>query len=250
MKSMKASLTVWALLLAASARAAEVAEQGHAQYENSVTVTARVAKRVYEPGELVGVTITIANHSDNPVYIFHSESDFLKSSCFLTDANGATVRGDPVDTPRLAPPSHFMQKDGKRIYVLPVYVIKGHGVMEAFVEDALHRHRNYIWEGTFTLDFGAYEVIHEIEELIVREDKAHRLWVQPNSPMVKLRHKCNQIKIEIRKSSPAPGVAAESRLPAWVTPVVVVLVCCGVAAGVLIVVKKLTRSSGGRPAGG
>lgn len=248
---MKASSIVWVLLLSASAGAAEAAEQVPGQYENSVTVTARVAKTVYEPGELVGVTITITNHSDNPVYIFRSKSDFFKGSCMLRDANGTTVQGDPGDTPPPPPVDWYIEREGKRIFVVPVYIIEGHGVMEAFVEDALHRHRDYISEGEFTLDFGALEVIHEIEELIVREDKAHRLWVQPSSPMVKMRHKCNNtITIEIRKSPLAPGAAGGSGSPAWVMAAVVILVCCAVAAGAFIVGAKLKRSSGERREGG
>ena len=248
---MKASFTVWALLLTASARAAEVAEQGRGQYENSVTVTARVAKTVYEPGEAVGVTKTITNHSENPVYIFYSQADFLKGSCMLRDANGTTVQGDPGDTPPPPPVDWYIEREGKQIYVVPVYVIEGRGVMEAFVEDALHRHHNYISEGTFTLDFGSIPIIHEIEELIVRENKADRLWVQPSSPMVKMRHKCkNTITIEIRKSPLAPGAAAGSGSAAWVMAAVVILVCCAVAAGAFIVAGRLKRSSAERRAGG
>ncbi|UCG49345.1 MAG: hypothetical protein JSU94_06085 [Phycisphaerales bacterium] len=56
--------------------------------------------------------------------------------------------------------------------------------------------------------------------------------------------------IEAMLTSPAPYLEAESGSPAWITRAVLLLACCGVLTGALIVAGKLKRSSRGRPAAG
>ena len=92
-----------------------------------------------------------------------------------------------------------IMKERKSTFVVPLYKINGKGIMIAVFTDALRIYHKHISEGIFHLDFDSIGIIHKIENPIIRKDVSHPLWVEPSSPMVKLRHKCGTIEIEIRK---------------------------------------------------
>ena len=169
------------------------------KYEKKITVMARLVKEVYEPTEPVPIVVGIANHSSEPVYLSTDRPGIFGTGADVKDANGVRMKGDPILTPPGAPLSHFMEKDGKSVYVQPVSKIKGSSLILALMPDALQRHQGYLTEGTYYLHIGSVEIIHEISDLIVRKDVPHRLWIGPQSKTIRSRHKLNTLKIEIRK---------------------------------------------------
>jgi len=194
-------------------------DPSHSNYERDVAVTATASKTVYKLGEAVSVALTISNNSQQSVYTFNSESDFATGFATVMDAGGKQIMGDPIPTPPSSPPNHYMERDGKGIYVVPIYQIKAHGVMKATMVDVLRIYHKHLTEGTYDLDLGSVTIIHEVTDLIMREDVQHRLWVEPSSPMTKVGHKLGTMKIEIR-GRVDEGTQMESKTQAQAGPTV------------------------------
>lgn len=188
-----------------------------ARYEGTITVAARALKDLYEPNEPVPLVVAIANHSSEPVYRFTEKPGIFATSSLVTDANGMRVMGDPVIEPPPPDPSHYMEKDGRMVYVVPVSKIEGPGLLVSLIPDALSRHHKRLSEGTYHLDPGRVTIIHKVSDLIVREDVPHKLWIDPRSPMTKRIYKANTVKIEIRKKPEVEKSAFQAYPLAWST---------------------------------
>lgn len=172
------------------------------EYEKSVSIAVKPLKQVYEPNESVTLIVAIANHRSEPIYIRHSESDYYERSRSIRDVNGISIKTGPTDTPLPPPVDYYMEKNGKSTFVVPVYKIDGFSLLIAIVNDALknqHKHNINVPDGIYYVDPFVEDVIHEADEIIERENVSTRFWVEPGSPMVKVRHKSNSVKIEIRK---------------------------------------------------
>ena len=122
----------------------ETGENVSDQYRRAIAVTARTLKTAFEPNEPIPCTIAIANCGDRPIYMFEGESDFRKASCLLRDKNGKNVQGEPVPTPRNPGPEHYIERNGKQVYVVPIYEIEAHGIKLMLVQDAVNRYHKYI----------------------------------------------------------------------------------------------------------
>ena len=180
-------------------------QQGGNESQEKVTITMRPLKDIYEVGETVQLVLAIVNHSEAPIYSFLTESDFHVGFCEVMDANGARVAGDAIPTPVPPPPYYYMQKDGKRVYTVPVHKIDGHGVWMVVMKDALRRYHGRISPGTYFLSVGDIELLQEVGEVIVREGLPERLWVDPQSQMSRMRCPVKDVKIEIREPDRAGG---------------------------------------------
>lgn len=220
--------------LAYTRSADALTNESRTNYEKSVTSIAKTLKTIYEPGEPVPIVLAISNHSSRPIYTFQGESDFLGGFSLVFDTNGVRIMGDPIPTPPPPPLHYYMEKDGKRIYVVPVYKIDGPGVMVAVIADALRIHHKHLSEGTFYLDLGDIEIIHKVSDLIVREDVPHKLWIDPRSPITRIRHKLNPVKIQIRRKTEDEKSVVKARSFAWST------FLTGTIAGIVVVCLILT----------
>lgn len=218
-------------------------ERAQAEYQKSLTITVKALKDVYEPGELVPLVVAIANHSSEPVYLFTDTPDILGTSAGVRDVNGARIEGDPVPTPPPPPLHYYMEKDGRQIYVVPLSKIEGPGVLLSLIPDALSRHHKHLSEGIYHLDPGAVPIIHNVSDLIFREDVAHRLWVDPRSPMTKRAHKVNTVKIQIRRKAEHETPIASAPLFTW--PSFLIGAAAGIAIiGVVLLLRKKASSRG------
>ncbi len=168
------------------------------KYEKSiavmVTAKAIALKEVYNLTEPIPLVVAIANHSQKPVYIHMDQPGILTPFIELEDANGVRIMGDPVPTP--PPPPRYYYING--MFTVPVVKIEGMDVMLAVIPDALERYHKYLEEGTYYLTPGDVSVIHEVSSVIIREDVPHPLWIDPSSDMIRLGHKLNTIKVEVR----------------------------------------------------
>ena len=171
-------------------------------YQKSVSIVAKALKNTYEPNEPVTLIVAIANHSSEPIYISRSESDYLRSSCLIKDANGIRIEIGSRDTPPSPPADYYMEKNGKSTFVVPVYKIDGFSLIIAIINDAFtmqHKNNINISDGIYYIDPIIEGVIHEADEIIERKNVSSRFCVEPQSTMIKMRHKSNTVKIEIRK---------------------------------------------------
>lgn len=191
--------------------------ESRAKYEKNITVTARALKGVYDPNEPVPLMLAIANHGSEPVYLSTDQPEIFDGYVRVRDSDGAEIMGEPIPTPPPPPIHYYMVKGGNRIFTVPLSKIDGAGVMISLMADALKIYHNHISPGIYELDPGVIEIIHEVGPLIVREDVPHRLWVEPQSPMVRVRHKLNTIKVEIQKRRETPEPIAQARPFAWAT---------------------------------
>jgi hypothetical protein len=108
-------------------------------------------------------------------------------------------------------------KGDKSVFTVPLSNIDGPGVILALMPDALKIYHKHLSEGIYYLDPGDIEIIHQVTAVIVRQDVPHRLWVEPQSPMVTVRHKLNTVQIEIRRKPETPEPIAQAHPFAWAT---------------------------------
>jgi hypothetical protein len=189
------------------------AGEGTPKQEDTVTIAARVSKTVYGPNEPVPIVVGISNHGMTPVYSVQKESDFLRTQCYVRDVNGREVplpRDLRLPRPPPPPPTYYMERDGKTKGVQPVYEIRGHGVMVALKEDVLRIYHGHLPDGTYSLDLGEIEIIHDVNDLIVREGVGPRLWVDLNSAKSRVIHKLGTVKVEIRSKPGEQSVAEKA----------------------------------------
>jgi hypothetical protein len=180
------------------------------QYKESVTIAPKILKTIYEPNEPFPLIIGIANHNKKPIYLSIEEPNEFAPSISIKDANSLDIMGDPFpDPPPEAPGDYYMVKDGKRVFVTPIYKIDGPGICLLQVPDALKRFHKHLSEGTYYLDPIIVEVIHDVNEIIERKDVPHKLWIIASSPRTRIRHTLYPVLFEIRKkpeSSKEPAI--------------------------------------------
>jgi hypothetical protein len=87
----------------------------------------------------------------------------------------------------------------------------------------LERYHGYLPEGEYFLEMKDFPIVHEIDNIIVRDDTENRYWFAPKmTSRTRCFHKIqDKVKIEIRKKSeeqqyPQPKVVAQGGF-AWPT---------------------------------
>jgi hypothetical protein len=217
--------------------------------QNSVSVAARSLTDVVAVGEAVPLVLAIANHGAGRVYSLLTESDFREGFCTVKDANGTVISGGPIAEPNVPLPSYwYMEKDGRRVLTMPLYEIAAKGVRLLVIADAVRRHHGRMAEGIYFLSLGDIEILHDVEDVIVREGLPFRLWVEAEAQMTRVRHPVNDVKIEIRKpqgQETRPPRAPEQVLWVWRSFLAGAVVGAGVLV-VLVMVKKKAAGSGSR----
>ncbi|MGD8500281.1 MAG: hypothetical protein PVJ86_06520 [Phycisphaerales bacterium] len=222
-------------------RSGALNDEAQTKYAKNVTVAARALKSIYQQDEPVLLVVAIANHSTDPVYLSTETPDIIDPFVRVKDVNGVEVMGDPVAEPPPPPGHYYMVKDGKSVYTVPLSKIDGMGVLITLIPDALKIYHNHLSVGEYYLTPADIEIIHEVGSPIVREDVPHRLWVEPQSPMVRLRHKLNTVKIEVQRTAEVEKLAGQAYPFAWSTFLTGTI--CGMAALCLILLLKKKASS-------
>jgi hypothetical protein len=220
-------------------------QKGAKQGGRTVTIAATALKGVYEVGERVPLVLAIANHSSEPVYNLLGESDFRDGFSMVKDANGTIISGDPIPDPNVSLPSYwYMEKDGRRVLTMLLYEIPGKAVKLLVIEDTLRRHRGRIAEGIYFLSLGDIEILHDVEDIIVREGLPERLWVDPTSDMTRVRHPVHDVKVEIRGSPAKIAPASQGYSSIW--PMFLIGAVAGMGALYLILLLKKKAISRGK----
>lgn len=216
-------------------------ERTQAEYQKSLTITVKALKDVYEPGEPVPLVVAIANHGSEPVYISLPGPYVIDPYIEVKDANGVRIMGDPVPTPPPSPPHYYMEKEGKRIYVVPVFKIGGPEVILELIPDAIERYHKHLSEGNYYITAIATEAPYDKSSLIFRQDFPNQLWVEPQPGVLQLELQSNTVKIQIRRKP-----ATERPKPllfAW--PSFLIGVAAGIAIiGVVLLLRKKACSRG------
>ena len=224
---------------------AEVPEEDAiTEFQKRISVNMKTLKDVYEVGERAPLVLAIANHSSEPVYSLLGESDFRDGFSMVKDANGTIISGGPIPDPNVSLPSYwYMEKDGRRVLTMPLYEIPGKAVRILVIEDALRRHYGRIAEGIYFLSLGDIEILHDVEDVIVREGLPERLWVDPTSDMTRVRHPVDDVKVEIRGSPAQIEPASQGYSFIWAMFLLGAAVGMGVPYLILLLKKKASSRS-------
>ena len=190
------------------------------QYEKDVTIRFRVLKDIYEPNEPVPLIVVIANHRSEPIYVYGRDPEFLdRRTAWVTDVNGIDMPYDRPPEQTSLPSDHYMEVNGKRVQVAPISRIEPHDVVICWKTDGLERYHGYLPKGDYFLEMKDFPIVHEIDNIIIREDTGNRYWF---APKMTSRTQCfhriqNKVKIKILKkgkeqqgSEPAQEVVAQS----------------------------------------
>ena len=224
----------WMLLTAASF--ADTPEETTAQSQKRLSISIKALKDVYKPGEPVPLVLAIANHGGEAIYI-HKLNPYIE----IKDTNSVRIMGDPVPTPPPSPPHYYMEKEGKRIYVVPVFKIGGPEVILELIPDAIERYHKHLSEGNYYLRANATKAVYHESSLIFRQDFPNQLWVEPQPGVLQLELQSNTVKIQIRRKP-----AAERPKPllfAW--PSFLTGAAAGIAIiGVVLLLRKKASSRG------
>lgn len=186
--------------LASSVFGATLSEESCSQYNKNISFVIRSMKDVYEPDEPVMLALAIANHGSESVYLnLYGENldTYYDGPAGVEDKWGEIPSGASIYDPPPPPAHWYIDKAGKKVFVVPIFQIKGHSVVIVRVQDALKRFKMNMEEGIYKLDMGQITVIHEIEELIVRDDVEHRLWINPKTDIGWCHYKLDPINIQI-----------------------------------------------------
>lgn len=222
--------------LTATALGSVSAQSERVKDKPNITLAARAVKDLYEPNEAVTLVVAIANHSSDPVYLSTETPDIIDPFVRIKDIDGVEVMGDAVAEPPPPPGHYYMAKDGKSIYTVPLSKIDGMGVLITLIPDALKIYHNHLSVGEYYLTPADIEIIYDISNIILREDVPHQLWIEPQSPMARLRCKLNTVKIEIQKKAEVEKLAAQAYPFAWSTFLTGTIV--GIVALCLILMLK------------
>lgn len=158
-------------------------------------------KTSYAAGEEVELILVIANHGQKQIFLSVDTAEQVDTFDLfpkLFDEMGKQLRSDPIPTPPPPPPSHYMIKDGQRIYVTPYIHIQAKSVKIMRVPDITKYYKSSIREGKFILEFTpGIEIIHEVNSIIEREEFPKVLWIEPESIVKRARSKIDPLEVEI-----------------------------------------------------
>jgi hypothetical protein len=174
------------------------------RYMNDVTISFRVLKDIYEPNEPVPLIVAIANHRPEPIYVYGRDPELLdRRRAWVTDANGVDMPYDPPREQLSLPSDHYMKIEGKRVQVAPISRIEPLDVAVCWMADGLEYYHGHLPEGNYFLEMKNFLIVHEIDNLITRNDTNHRLWFQPKTTSItRCFHPVHgKTKIEIRRKS-------------------------------------------------
>jgi hypothetical protein len=216
-----------------------------AEYEKKASVLIKTMKTVFEPNEPIPLIVAIANHTSEPIYIYRTLSDFYETSCYVSDSNGKGILGAHLSEEK-PPLDYYIEKNGNPLLVLPFYKIDGYGVMIAIIADAIKLYHKNMTEGTYNVGPILTETLHDVNDIIERDNYPVRLWISPMTRQTRVLRKSNSVKIEIRKKpelqkeTKSQQPLAESQPFVW--PTFLVGAAVGFCAfGLILLVMKKTK---------
>jgi len=162
----------------------------------TVTLAMNTFQTEFKKEESVQVGVALINSGENPVYVP------ALNRCWVTLKNdqGQEVRRGDLPEPPSPPPHYYMEIDGKKTLLEPVWKLKP-GDGKIFVDDdVLRYYKDSISLGYYSFAWeSASMLMFDEKNLLFREDTDEKLWVQVKSPKERIMiQPSNSVRIKIQ----------------------------------------------------
>lgn len=168
-----------------------------AKQERVLTAAANTFRKNFHVAEPVPLVIAIANAGPEPVYVSSFDRQTELPRIKVRDAEGKTVRGDPIPTPSKPPGDHYMEKEGKRVLMQPLWKLEGGGGVVIVIPDALKRYHKHVTTGTYTLHPAVGASRYRTDSIVRREGLRYEYWAEAAALISQRTLEANVIKITI-----------------------------------------------------
>lgn len=162
-------------------------------------------KTSYVAGEEVELIFVIANHGQKHIFLSVDTAEQVDTFDLfpeIFDEMGKQLRSDPIQEPPPPPSSHYMVKDGQRIYVTPYISISPKSIIIMRIADITTYYKSHIFDGIYRLEFPAgIEIIYEAKSIIKREEYPRVSWIEPESIVKRARSPIDSIEINVVNQS-------------------------------------------------
>ena len=165
--------------------------------EGTVSIAFKAVKSSYKLGEPVNIAVAVANFTDKPVYLPVRENEIFFSDFDVKDINGVRITGRIVGDPNTMPPQHYyMNRDGKKILMSPVFEIPSKGLFLSIIPDVLKGYYQKLKSGQYYIEPFSAGVMQEAPEVTFRPDFPEWLWVETFDITMLIKHDPIEINIE------------------------------------------------------
>jgi hypothetical protein len=196
-------IALLAAVWAASATNGSAEEEASQDNAGGITIVAKAAKKSFRAGEPIIIGVALANFGDQSVYVPVSESQIFEPYFWIKDANGLVIGGGVIEDPnRTIHEDHYVEREGKRVLMVPVLEIKEQGVLLTFIPNALQGYGQKLAPGRYYLESFGFPMIFEPRSLMSRADHLNRLWAEAASDTVLVKPEPIELLIESDTSVP------------------------------------------------
>ena len=204
-------------------------------YGRALRLTISADRQMFECGEAVPLTLKVTNDSETTICL--GMLALWEPYIELTSAAGELIHV-PIPDPNTPPPGHyFMERNGKRVYTVPVLKIDGGKTVSETIPDAIKHHHRYVSAGgVYHLKAKMISALYNESEVFRRADYPDEFWVEPKGGVLQVELVSNSIKIEIRERNLFP----------WAFLLGAVLIGAAVL-GVVVILRKKAIIVRGQP---
>ena len=202
-------------------------------YGKDLRLTIHTDRQMFQCGEAVPLTLKITSDGETTIW-FGMGEPYIE----LTSASGELI-SVPMPDPNAPLPGHYyMERNGKRVYTMPVLRIEGGQTVSETIPDALKRYHRYISTGVYHLKAKVILGFYKETDVFRRPDFPDELRVETQGGLPQLELVSNLIKIEIRESEVEKPERNLFGWPYLLVGAVIVVAVVGIA---LILKKKAIK---------
>lgn len=141
------------------------------------------------------VVVTVANLTDKKMYVAKIEEFYV----VLRDSNGRVVMGDPIPDPPPAPEDRYVNEDGRRVLIDPLWELEGLEGIARVLTDALRRYHKNLKKGVYTVSLNIDSMHTYSAKDVIRKDDSERRrsFVRVGASSERVRVVCSSFTIEI-----------------------------------------------------
>jgi len=168
-------------------------------YGKDLRLTIHTDREVFQCGEAVPLNLKVTNNDETTIW-FVMADPYIE----VTDTSGERIRAPIPDPTKTAPSHYYMERNGKRVYTVPVLRIDGGQTVSEIIPDALKYYHRYVSTGIYHLKATRILGFYNETEVFRRVDYPKEFWVEPTGDLRQVKLVSNSIKIKIREHNLFP----------------------------------------------
>ncbi|MHB9131542.1 MAG: hypothetical protein ACYDBB_10700 [Armatimonadota bacterium] len=188
---------IFAVLVGLSLLTRKTATPSFGPGQNDLCLAVNTFSNEVIPGSKLNLLVALGYDGQDASYYFDTGDTSIEFGVGLYDNTGTyIVKPGFHQTPPPPPPDWYVEKEGKRTFVVPVQRMQKSEVKALILEDTLKSYPN-LKSGSYYIKASLQVGIYKKNDVFERADTAHKYWAVPSKAITRFELESNAVPITI-----------------------------------------------------